>query len=164
GADVRLPPHVQRHPLRRRRARRHDHHRPAAAAERARPRGVARARRRRATRRRRRAGARAHRPGLWRRLLCRRGREDDARAPRAAELLLLGDLVDGERAERIGLVHRAVAPDALDAEVASLAERLADGPPVATALTKASLARALDADLAAALECECAAQAIASKT
>lgn len=85
-------------------------------------------------------------------------------AARAGELLLLGEIVDAARAEAIGLVHRVVAPEALDAEVEAMAARLADGPPVAQALTKAGLLRAPDLDLAAALEWEAGAQAIASKT
>jgi 2-(1,2-epoxy-1,2-dihydrophenyl)acetyl-CoA isomerase len=83
---------------------------------------------------------------------------------RAAELLLVGEMVDAERAEQIGLVHRVVAPLRLDEEVAGLARRLADGPPVAMALTKAGLRGAAGRDLEATLEWEAAAQAIASRT
>jgi enoyl-CoA hydratase/carnithine racemase len=85
-------------------------------------------------------------------------------AARAAELLLVGEVIPAERAEAIGLVHRLCEPAALDAEVAALCGQLADGPPVAQALTKAGLQRALEQDLAATLEWEAAAQAIASRT
>jgi 2-(1,2-epoxy-1,2-dihydrophenyl)acetyl-CoA isomerase len=83
---------------------------------------------------------------------------------RATELLLLAEPIDAERAEAIGLVHRVVEPGALDGEVAALTARLADGPPVAQAMTKAGLAGALDRDLSASLEWEAAAQAICSRT
>lgn len=83
---------------------------------------------------------------------------------RATELLLVAEAIDAARAEAIGLVHRVVDPGALEGEVAALAARLADGPPVAQALTKAGLAAALERDLAATLEWEAAAQAICSRT
>jgi 2-(1,2-epoxy-1,2-dihydrophenyl)acetyl-CoA isomerase len=83
---------------------------------------------------------------------------------RAAELLLVGEAIDAARAETIGLVQRVVAVENLDAEVAALVQRLADGPPVAQALTKAGLHRAAALDLAATIEWEAAAQAIASRT
>jgi 2-(1,2-epoxy-1,2-dihydrophenyl)acetyl-CoA isomerase len=71
---------------------------------------------------------------------------------RARELLLLGRRLDGAEAAAWGLVHRAVAPDAVDAEVDALAGQLAAGPTVALGLTKWLLHRAeaaaLDAHLA----------------
>jgi 2-(1,2-epoxy-1,2-dihydrophenyl)acetyl-CoA isomerase len=83
---------------------------------------------------------------------------------RAAELLLLAEVIDAARAESLSLVHRVVDAATLDAEVASIAQRLADGPPIAQALTKAGLARAYESELQSALEWEAAAQAIASRT
>ena len=83
---------------------------------------------------------------------------------RAAELLMLGETVDAARAEAIGLVHRVVPFEALDAAVDGVARQLASGPPIAQALTKSGLREVADMDLDAALEWEAAAQAIASKT
>lgn len=83
---------------------------------------------------------------------------------RAAELLLLGEVIDAARAEAIGLVHRVVAPELLDETVDQLARRLADGPPIAQALTKSGLEKTEGMELGAVLEWEAAAQAIASKT
>ncbi len=69
-------------------------------------------------------------------------------APRAAhELLLTGEVFDAERAERIGLVNRAVAPDLLQQEVARYTAMLLDGGPSALAATK----RLLVEDIGAAL-------------
>ena len=49
-------------------------------------------------------------------------------AERAKRLLLTGDLIDGREAERIGLVHQAVAEDELDQAVERLAQRMAEVP------------------------------------
>jgi enoyl-CoA hydratase/carnithine racemase len=43
----------------------------------------------------------------------------------AMEMLLTGDAVSAEEAHRIGLVNRVVAPEALDDEVAALADKIA---------------------------------------
>jgi 2-(1,2-epoxy-1,2-dihydrophenyl)acetyl-CoA isomerase len=70
---------------------------------------------------------------------------------RAMELTLLGERFDAARALALGIVNRLVAPDRLAAEAAALAERLAAGPGVAYAATKAliqaSLGDAFDAQL-----------------
>ncbi|HEX9728531.1 MAG TPA: enoyl-CoA hydratase family protein [Gemmatimonadales bacterium] len=77
----------------------------------------------------------------------------------ATELLMSGDFVDPQRAERIGLYNRVV-PDGevLDAARA-LAERLARGPSFALAITKDALNREASMDLVAAMEAEAQAQA-----
>jgi len=49
-------------------------------------------------------------------------------AERAKRLLLTGDLIDGREAERIGLVHKAVAEEELDQAVERLAQRMAGVP------------------------------------
>ena len=69
----------------------------------------------------------------------------------AAELMLLGDRFDAERALALGLVNRVVSADALDTEAAALAARLAAGPTQAHARTKgllqATLGDGFDAQL-----------------
>ncbi len=46
----------------------------------------------------------------------------------AKRLLLTGDSVDGRTAERIGLIHKAVPAESLEAEVQALAQRIARVP------------------------------------
>lgn len=55
---------------------------------------------------------------------------------RAIEMMLSGDDVDAETADRWGLVNRVVAPDQLIPEAIALAKRLAGGPTIALELTK----------------------------
>ena len=62
----------------------------------------------------------------------------------ARELLLTGDLIDAERAARIGLVNRVVPIDRLEAEVDALADRLARVPGDVMAPTKVMLNRAME--------------------
>ncbi|WP_329103352.1 enoyl-CoA hydratase-related protein [Micromonospora sp. NBC_01699] len=69
----------------------------------------------------------------------------------AAELYLTGETFDGERAERIGLVSRAVPADELDAAVADYCAALVRGAPGALAGTKELLSRPAGADLRAEL-------------
>ena len=57
----------------------------------------------------------------------------------AAELMLLGDRFDARRALALGLVNRVVPAEALAAEAAALAARLAVGPTHAYGRTKALL-------------------------
>ena len=79
---------------------------------------------------------------------------------RATQLLMLGDTIDAEHAERIGLISALVGADELEAAVARLARRLADGPAQAYAQTKALLTREQDMSLSAALELEAVTQAL----
>jgi methylglutaconyl-CoA hydratase len=74
-------------------------------------------------------------------------------APRAAaELFLTGAVFDGRRAEEVGLVTRAVAPEALDDEVDRYVELLTRGGPHALAGTKQLLRRTPAPDLGTELE------------
>jgi methylglutaconyl-CoA hydratase len=65
----------------------------------------------------------------------------------AAELLLTGEVFDGARAARIGLVTAAVPASELDATVDRYVEALLRAAPGAAAATKRLLARAAAADL-----------------
>lgn len=65
---------------------------------------------------------------------------------RARELVLLAEDLSAERAEQVGLVTRVVPADELDATVADLARKLADGPTKAHGANKWLLNRSLDLD------------------
>ena len=81
----------------------------------------------------------------------------------ATRLLMLGDTVNAEEAERIGLVSLLAGKDTFDDEVGSLAGRLASGPVQAYAQTKALLTREQDMSLSAAIELEAMTQALLMK-
>jgi enoyl-CoA hydratase/carnithine racemase len=81
----------------------------------------------------------------------------------ATRLLMLGDTVNAEEAERIGLISFLVEKDAFDDEVAALARRLASGPVQAFAQTKALLTREQDMSLSGAIELEAMTQALLMK-
>jgi enoyl-CoA hydratase/carnithine racemase len=66
----------------------------------------------------------------------------------AMAMLLTGDAVDAERAREIGLVNRVVAPDALDADVHSLARLIATKSPAAIASGKRLFYRQLEMPIA----------------
>lgn len=70
---------------------------------------------------------------------------------RAAELMMLSEAVDAERALAMGLVAEVVDDDALATRAAELAERLAAGPTQAYASIKATLQFSASHDLASAL-------------
>jgi len=55
---------------------------------------------------------------------------------RAIEMMLSGDEVDAETADKWGLANRVVEPDQLLPETMDLAKRLANGPTIALELTK----------------------------
>jgi enoyl-CoA hydratase/carnithine racemase len=78
----------------------------------------------------------------------------------ATELLMLGDRVDAESAQRLGLATAVVADDRLADEAAALARRLAGGPAFAYAATKSLISRELDMDLTGAIELEATTQAL----
>jgi len=83
---------------------------------------------------------------------------------RAAEMVFTADPIDAPTAERIGLVNRVVAGDRLQEEAMALATRLAEAAPLALALAKRGLNRALDTGLEEALEFEAQLQAIAGRS
>ncbi|AIJ23764.1 enoyl-CoA hydratase family protein [Amycolatopsis methanolica] len=83
---------------------------------------------------------------------------------RATELLMLGDTIDAETADRYGLVSRLVADADLDTTVAELARRLADGPALALAQTKSLLTAELDMSISASMELDAMTQALLMTT
>ena len=83
---------------------------------------------------------------------------------RATELLMLGDTIDAETADRYGLVTRLVQPDELDDAVDRLARRLADGPTLGYSQTKSLITRELDMPLGPAMELDAMTQALLMTT
>lgn len=63
----------------------------------------------------------------------------------ASELLLTGDFIEAERAERLGLVSRVVPDDDLEAAARELAGRMLRNSPAGLRLTKDCLKHSLDA-------------------
>jgi enoyl-CoA hydratase/carnithine racemase len=83
---------------------------------------------------------------------------------RATSLLMLGDTIDAETADRYGLVSELVDDEGLDEAVAALAARLATGPTLALAQTKSLLTRELDMSLSSAMELDAMTQALLMTT
>ncbi len=73
---------------------------------------------------------------------------------KARELIMLGNVVDADMAERIGLVHRAVEPDRLMPEVLELARELAQRPPLSVGLIKQCIVQGSELPLLEALRLE----------
>jgi 2-(1,2-epoxy-1,2-dihydrophenyl)acetyl-CoA isomerase len=82
----------------------------------------------------------------------------------AAELMYLPDPMPAEEALRIGLVSQVVHGDALLDHARTLATKIAQGSPLALALTKRALERSLEVGLAEALDHEASLQGIAGRT
>ena len=85
-------------------------------------------------------------------------------APRTRALALTGEPLTAETAAEWGLIWKAVDDDLLIGEAFALAERLAEGAPVAIRLIKAQLEAAATAELAEALDAEASAQSTAFAT
>ncbi|MER8093979.1 enoyl-CoA hydratase/isomerase family protein [Streptomyces goshikiensis] len=77
---------------------------------------------------------------------------------KAKELMFFGDAVPAAEAERLGLVNRVVPAEALEESAREWAERLAQGPTRALAMTKQLVNASLDSDRATALAAEATAQ------
>ncbi|WP_416485620.1 enoyl-CoA hydratase family protein [Streptomyces sp. CL12] len=78
----------------------------------------------------------------------------------ATRLLMLGEPVRAPEAERIGLISELTEEGHADEAAGALARRLADGPALAHAQTKALLTAELDMPLAASVELDAATQAL----
>ncbi|MFH8366625.1 enoyl-CoA hydratase family protein [Streptomyces sp. NPDC018031] len=78
----------------------------------------------------------------------------------ATRLLMLGEPVRAAEAERIGLLSEVAEEGQAGPAAAALARRLAEGPALAYAQTKALLTAELDMPLAAAVELDAATQAL----
>ncbi|MEU6950014.1 enoyl-CoA hydratase-related protein [Streptomyces sp. NPDC046316] len=79
---------------------------------------------------------------------------------RAKELMFFGDAVTAQDARELGLVNRVVPADELEKAAREWAERLAQGPTRALALTKQLVNASLEVDRSTAFAAEAAAQEI----
>jgi len=77
---------------------------------------------------------------------------------------MMGTTIDGEEAEHIGLVNRAVEADALEEEVRNWAERFLRIPPLAVGLTKRAVDKSLDMDIVSSMDANAAVQSMLLKT
>jgi 2-(1,2-epoxy-1,2-dihydrophenyl)acetyl-CoA isomerase len=73
---------------------------------------------------------------------------------KAFELMTMGDIINAQEAQRLGLVNRVVPFPELDSTVDTLAKRLAASPQIALAKIKAGLNHGVASDLPAALDFE----------
>lgn len=83
---------------------------------------------------------------------------------KATELLMFGDAIPAEEAERIGLHNKVVPQEEVLPVALTWAQRLASGPTFALGVTKELLDEELDSSLQAALDNEARAQAICMQT
>jgi 2-(1,2-epoxy-1,2-dihydrophenyl)acetyl-CoA isomerase len=82
----------------------------------------------------------------------------------ATRMMMLGERIHAEEAERIGLIYKCVEDDALMDEATALAEKLAGGPTVALGGMKANLRKGLQSDLNTVLQMEAEGQRIAGSS
>ena len=83
---------------------------------------------------------------------------------RAKELIMTGRLINGEEAERIGLVNRAVPADEVEAATQALVDELLACAPVAVGLAKRAIDASARPALGTTLELEVALQEICGRT
>ena len=68
------------------------------------------------------------------------------------EILLTGDFLEAREAERLGVLNRLAPAEELEKETMALAEKIANGPPIAMRLTKLQVYEGLNWDLETALQ------------
>jgi enoyl-CoA hydratase/carnithine racemase len=79
---------------------------------------------------------------------------------KATELLMTGDFISAQEAEKIGLYNRVVSRDQLEPATREFAEKLARGPALGLAKTKEMLNREMHMGFESGLEAEAVAQAL----
>lgn len=83
---------------------------------------------------------------------------------KALELLLTGDMIDAQEAERIGLVNRVVPQERLLEETYALARKIAAQPPIAVRMIKRATYQSQRTDLRTALDLVSSHMAIVTET
>jgi enoyl-CoA hydratase/carnithine racemase len=79
---------------------------------------------------------------------------------KAAELLFTGDFLEADEAKQLGFLNKLVAEEDFEDEVMSMAQKIADGPPIAIRLSKLMLYKGLEFDLETAMKMAAAAETI----
>ena len=79
---------------------------------------------------------------------------------RAAEMLMLGEVIEAQDAYGMGMLTRVVPPESLDDEVDRFVKKIVNGPTLAIKMTKKALAGCLEKDLTTELDFECYAQTL----
>jgi len=79
---------------------------------------------------------------------------------RAAEMLMLGEVIEAQDAYGMGMLTRVVPPESLDDEVGRFVKKILNGPTLAIKMTKKALAGCLEKDLTTELDFECYAQTL----
>jgi len=72
----------------------------------------------------------------------------------ATELLMLGGMIEAEKAESIGLVNKVVPSDSLEDEVKAFAAKLMERPPIALRAVKTAMRKGLNCSLKEGLQIE----------
>lgn len=72
--------------------------------------------------------------------------------PKAKEMVMTGRVIDGEEAERLGLINKAVETDALEEEGRKWVEEFVNIPPLAVGLGKRAVNKSLDCDIMLSLD------------
>ena len=71
---------------------------------------------------------------------------------KATEILFLADFVEAEEAHKIGILNKLTTLENLESETMTLAQRLAQGPPIALKLDKMLMHKGMNMDLDTSLE------------
>lgn len=85
-------------------------------------------------------------------------------AGKAMEIMLTGDIISAQEAERIGLVNKVVPHQELMTTAKELAKRLAKGAPIAIGLIKKAIYKSLESSLIEQLEMESIGQVLCART
>jgi len=83
---------------------------------------------------------------------------------KACELIFTGKIIDAREADDIGLVNKVVPEESLETVTQEMAERIADGPPIAIRLAKQSIYENARTTLDDALDSEALAQVFCTAT
>jgi enoyl-CoA hydratase/carnithine racemase len=79
---------------------------------------------------------------------------------KALEYLYTGDFIEAKDAEKLGILNRLVPAADLLTETMKLAEKIANGPPIAIRMTKLNVYKGLNMDLETALQVAAACESI----